>query len=168
MIKAPFGKQYHTISSDVVAMTLLHWSERTKISRKKRNKKKNRNGSVQIRCWRKWQTKVYFVSFPYWSLLRRETDQSETAFELRGKLELILLMNRTGGKESDEGGGGGGGGGGREIERGEGGEQIDEREKKRNISNWPNIRKQNMGRMFVSVMYVCVCKCERVCACLYV
>jgi len=41
-------------------------------------------------------------------------------------------MNRTGGKESDEGGGGGGG---REIERGEGGEQIDEREKKRNISN---------------------------------
>jgi len=67
--------------------------------------------------------------------LRRETDQSETAFELRGKLELILLMNRTGGKESDEGGGGGGGGGGREIERGEGGEQIDEREKKRNISN---------------------------------
>jgi len=74
-------------------------------------------------------------------------------------------MNRTGGKESDEGGGGGGG---REIERGEGGEQIDEREKKRNISNWPNIRKQNMGRMFVSVMYVCVCKCERVCACLYV
>jgi len=112
-IKAPFGKQYHAISSDVVAMTLLHLSEPTKLLRGRR--------IVQIGCWWEQQTKVFsfLLSFfllvmSVWLLVtywwggeeemglggveggaKRETGQSENAFELRGKLELFDITNES-------------------------------------------------------------------------